>query len=287
MRANYSKTAQSMAVIRAIEYVRQEPADRILSDPWAVHFIPSRLWRAIASRKLPADLASAVIDRWIPGAQEYALCRARLVDDLTRELAADRLEQLVLLGAGFDTTLFRLHDCLNSVEVFEVDHPATQLVKAGTLTRMPAPYQARFVSVDFETEDFGERLRLGGFQPARRTLLTWLGVSYYLTPQAVMTTFEKAAALLAPGSRLILDHVPEGTITGTARSRAARNGVHEAARLGEPFLYGLDPARVADTVARFGFRVLAQYDPATLRARYCRRGRVPVDFMHVAYLERC
>ena len=38
-----------------------------------------------------------------------------------------------------------------------------------------------FVAVDFEIDDFEQRLRDAGFDPVRRTIVVWEGVSQYLT----------------------------------------------------------------------------------------------------------
>ncbi|MGH7224823.1 MAG: SAM-dependent methyltransferase, partial [Gemmataceae bacterium] len=144
----YSRTAEHMALCRAVEYSTRSPGRRILSDPWAIRLIPNPIWRTVASFALSSRIASAVYGWRMPGAQEYILARARLVDDCTREAARQGLEQLVILGAGFDTTIFRLRDCLRKVRVFEVDHPATQAMKVARLRRLTEPGRVVFLPVD-------------------------------------------------------------------------------------------------------------------------------------------
>lgn len=46
------------------------------------------------------------------------------------------IEQLVILGAGYDSRAWRLAPA--GVAVFEIDHPATQLVKQARARRAPA-----------------------------------------------------------------------------------------------------------------------------------------------------
>ena len=286
MRNTYSRTAQSMAVLRAIEYRGRPQREQILSDPWAWQFIPSIGWRLASGFPLTARLVSAAVRLWIPGAQEYALARARFVDDATARLAHEGLEQLVVLGAGFDTTVFRLRDQLNDVRVFEVDHPATQEAKRTMLGRQRLPHPVQFVSVDFERESIVERLQQVGFEPCRRTLLTWLGVSYYLTPDAANKTMDQAAHLLWPGSRFIFDFVPPEAQNGAMTDKALRSGLREATRLGEPFLCGLDPNSLPDRLGQFGFHQLGCYDYNWLRRRFCKGDRAPVRFMWIAEAER-
>ncbi|HLW66591.1 MAG TPA: SAM-dependent methyltransferase [Gemmataceae bacterium] len=286
MRNSYSRTAQSMAVLRAIEFQGRSKSQQILSDPWAWQFIPSVWWRLAAGFPLTARLVSTGVRWWIPGAQEYALARARFVDEATARLAAEGVEQLVLLGAGFDTTVFRLGDQLRSVRVFEVDHPATQCVKLEMLGRQRLPQPVQFVAVDFEVESFVDKLREAGFDPGRRTLLTWLGVTYYLSPEAVNKTVAHVAELLTPASHFIFDFVPPEAQSGTLADKALQSGLREASRLGEPFLCGLDPNRLHEWLAQFGFQQRGCYDHAWLRRRYCQSGRAPVRFMWLAEAER-
>jgi len=294
----YSRTAEYMAVCRALESKGRSPERRILADPWAIHFIPSIFWRAVASFRLTSRLVSGALGWWLPGAMEYILTRARLADDLTRDLIDQGLEQLVLLGAGFDTTLLRLQDRLRSVQVFEVDHSATQSVKKRILATLGVPgkalrRQALFLAVDFEKEDFVQSLLAAGFDRSRPSLVTWLGVSYYLSPPAVARTLRQVVELgrgtsATPGPKcavdswLIFDYALDSVLAGREPGRTARAGLKYLARLGEPFLSGLDPAGLDSYLAGFGLQLLHQYGQQELAARYCPTGRSPAQFVRVA-----
>src|SRR5579864_8792500 len=126
MRSNtdYSRTAEGAALLRALEQVRPV-GRRILNDPYAAAFLRQRSLNLIARSWLLSRFMVGFLNRWSPGAQEMLALRARLVDDLTVEMTAE-LEQIVILGAGFDTMALRIKDALQTVTVFEVDHPATQ-----------------------------------------------------------------------------------------------------------------------------------------------------------------
>lgn len=281
----YSRTAEAMAILRAMECSRK-PARRILTDPWAAHFVQNRFARQLLKHRLSLRLMSFLIHLWTPGVQEYALTRARLADDLTVRLVAEGLEQMVILGAGFDTTIFRLQDKLHGVCVFEVDHPATQRVKMAALSCIATPDNVRFIPVDFEKDDIARRLTMSGFQPSRFSLITWMGVTYYLTHEAVAKTLGQLADVCSPGSHLILDYAGEAALAGAQRGRAARIGLNQARLWGEPFLFGIDPAQATSYLAGFGFDLLVQYDRSQLQRLYCPPGRTPVDFMYIAWCVR-
>ncbi len=287
MRGNneYSRTAEGVALLRTLEQL--QPADRrILNDPYAAPFLQHPRLRWIARSWLLSRLMLHFLNRWSPGAQEMLNLRARLVDDLAVEMKTAGLEQIVMLGAGFDTMALRIKDALRTVTVFEVDHPATQVVKREAFARIGIPANVRFVAVDFERDDFVVKLRGAGFVPERRSLIVWLGVKCYLTMQAITRAMNQIAALGAPGTRLVFDYILVEVINGTSRNRDALSKARRMARLGEPWLFGLAPDQVPDYLASFGFKPIRDYGAADLRARYCPQRRMPTDYVRIVTCER-
>ncbi len=112
MRGNneYSRTAEGVALLRTLEQL-QPAGGRILNDPYAAAFLQHPRLRWIPRSWLLSRLMLRFLNRWSPGAQEMLTLRARLVDDLAIEMAVG-LEQIVMLGAGFDTMALRIKDAL-------------------------------------------------------------------------------------------------------------------------------------------------------------------------------
>ncbi|SDL16262.1 methyltransferase, TIGR00027 family [Arthrobacter sp. ov407] len=171
---------------------------------------------------------------------------------LQRHLAG--VDQLVVLGAGFDTRAFRLSS-EDRVRCFEIDLPRTQahklamLEKAGLSTRL-----ATYVSADFETENWMEKLMASGFDPARPAFFLWEGVTMYLDRDSVEATLRGIAGT-APGSVVAFDYFARETIA--SRSPYMRYARATARFVGEPLTFGIDntpPARksAADFVGSFG-----------------------------------
>ena len=89
--------------------------------------------------------------------------------------------QLVILGAGLDGRAWRLKE-LADVDVFEVDHPASQADKQSRLGRLePTARSVRFVPVDLSRDSLGDALTAAGHDRTIGT--TWIceGVVSYLT----------------------------------------------------------------------------------------------------------
>ncbi len=285
MRNGYSRTAEVMAVMRALEQFQPAPR-RIIRDPHASEFLIRPPFKLLARSRWLANPAMRAVAVWAPGAIEFLTIRARLSDDMAREMAANGLEQIALLGAGFDTMSLRIEDVLRGVTIFEVDHPATQAVKREVMGRIGAPENLRFVAVDFEKDDFVEELRRAGFAPARRSLVLWMGVTYYLTAQAMTRALCQIHTLGGAGMRLVFDYMLKEVVTGATRNRDALGKARIAARLGEPWLFGLDPAMVGDYLAAFNFKLLKDYDAEELRAKYCPERATLMNYIRIAVCER-
>jgi len=285
MRQGYSRTAEGMAMLRALEQF-QPASRRIINDPHASGFLIKPYFKMLARSRSLANLTSRAINFWAPGAQEFLTIRARLGDDIAAEMAANGLKQIVLLGAGFDTMSLRIEAALRDVTIFEVDHPATQAVKREVINNIGAPENLRFVAVDFERDDFVEKLRQAGFVAERHSLVVWMGVTYYLTAQAMTRALCQIHTLGAAGMRFACDYMLKEVVDGETRNRDALSKARAAARLGEPWLFGLNPAMVGDYLAAFNFKLLKDYDAEELHARYCPGRAAPMNYVRIVVCER-
>lgn len=285
MREDYSRTAEGMAMLRALEQA-VAPGERIIHDPFAKEFLINHHYRRLAGSPWLAYGTLLFLKVWAPGGQEFLTARARLVDDLAVKLSQEGMEQVVLLGAGFDTMALRIRESLRNVTVFEVDHPATQIIKREVMERIGVPENLRFVAVDFEQEDFTQKLRDAGFDPSRRSLVVWLGVSLYLTNKAVARALEQISTLGGEGTTLVWDYLLAEVINGMTTNRDALDKARRAAKLGEPWLFGLETSQVPYYVEQFGFHLLKDYTPEELREMYCPRRSTPMSYVRIAVCER-
>ncbi len=130
--------------------------------------------------------------------------RSRIADAI---VTSSEAPQVVLLGAGLDAYAWRNP----GKRVFEVDMPATQADKrARVVAAGLAETFCHFVPVDLETDPLLPALVAAGFDTATPAVVTWLGVSMYLTPASVASTLT-ALGELAPGSELVWEYaLPDG-----------------------------------------------------------------------------
>src|SRR3569833_1183533 len=118
-----SRTAQHVALFRALESVRRGP--RLFRDPYAAMALGHGYRLVVAFARLPGAGrrgARPIDRRWPAGPRAAAVVRTRFIDDRLEAALADGVRQVVLLGAGKDNHTCRLAG-MRSAVVFEVDHP--------------------------------------------------------------------------------------------------------------------------------------------------------------------
>ncbi len=168
----------------------------------------------------------------LSGARTQVTCRSRYTED---RLAATAPAQYVILGAGLDSFGYRA-PAAGTVRTFEVDHPATQEWKRARLAgaRIPVPDGVTFVPFDFETGTLTEALLDDGFDPSRPALVSWLGVTMYLTRPAIAQTLATIGTL-APGTEVVLDYLLPGPLRDELGQLYVDAVAPVAAERGEPW----------------------------------------------------
>jgi methyltransferase (TIGR00027 family) len=249
-----SRTARQNALFRALE-ARRPAADRVAYDPLAVTFLtPEFRALAVAGRVPPARrLIESVIDRRWPCVRGGVVARTRLIDEAVAA-ALPGVQQVLILGAGFDSRAYRLGQ-LRNVAVFEVDHPATQAAKRRVLLRHSGrlPANVRFVPVDFGADDPAAKLAESGFASGLPTLVLWEGVTNYLEPTSVDATFRFLASAIAPDSPVLFTYVDRAMLDGSAVFEGAATTLRAVRRVGEPLTFGLNPTEVSGYLRDRGF----------------------------------
>ena len=189
----------------------------------------------------------------LSGARAQVTCRSRYTEDRLAQRVHDGLTQYVILGAGLDSFAYR-GALAGRVQVFEVDHPATQDWKRRSLAaaRIPVPCSVTFVPFDFESGALTARLAQAGFDASRPALVSWLGVTMYLTKEAIGETLG-AIGRLAPGTEIIADYMLPAGMRDPAGETYAELVAPVAAQRGEPWLSFFTPGEMSALLERHGF----------------------------------
>jgi methyltransferase (TIGR00027 family) len=133
------------------------------------------------------------------------VARARFIEDLIIEESKKGIKQYIILGAGLDSFAQRRPDIASTLQIYEIDQPATQTWKQQRLTELGfgIPEWLHFVAVDFEKSSWWEQLLKAGFDSSQPAVIVCTGVTIYLTKEAIEATL-KPIVTLAPGSTLAM-----------------------------------------------------------------------------------
>ncbi|HEX7745103.1 MAG TPA: class I SAM-dependent methyltransferase [Micromonosporaceae bacterium] len=190
--------------------------------------------------------------------------RTVAIDDAVRERLGT---QVVIVGAGLDDRAWRMPE-LSDVEVFEVDHPASQRDKRSRVEGLqPLARSVRFVPVDFTRERLDTALQSAGHRPEEATTWIWEGVVPYLTRTEVAATVQALSGRSAAGSRLVVNYLSPSlsaafgrllawAMTATARKRSLWAD--------EPRRSSWTPRAMGELLTAYGFSVNRDDDLLTL-----------------------
>jgi methyltransferase (TIGR00027 family) len=248
------------------------------------------LAHALVGRELAALFEDVLRQSWLPEllpvARVTMVTRARYTEDHLLQRANAGIDQYVILGAGLDTFGYRRPDVLGALHVFEVDHPMAQAWKRERLRAagINEPVGVRFVPLDFERESLQEGLMRMGFRLDAPAFVSWLGVTQYLTPAAIQSTFDLLGSF-ALGSEVAVTYVvPDALRDDVDRTFADAAAALTAAR-GEPWLTFFHPAEFEALVQTSGFTSVEHFGPDEAAAQPYFHNRT--DHLRPQGLERC
>ncbi len=224
-----SSSAEGAALLRAVESMKPEN-ERVCYDPYAKDFLGSKKAFWLSQNDL---LRRFILDneRKTPGAFGCVVGRTRYIDDYLKACINAGIEQLVILGAGYDSRAYRFRELKGRVRVFELDKQATQKVKkekvAGIFGSLPD--NIVYVSIDFEKDGLDKKLFESGYDRGLKTLFIWEGVTMYLTAEAVSDTLAFMATNSGEGSFIIFNYIRGSIQNGTSEFEYVKlRKAHEA-----------------------------------------------------------
>ena len=255
-----------VAALRVLE--TRLPADeRLFGDAYAADFVPAWLM-CLLRRPRVVNAIMKRRERLVPGIRTMLLCRTRCLDDMLAAAIADGVDQVVILGAGFDSRGYRI-DGVERTQVYEVDHPPTQALKLERLRQRgrAIPSNVTFVPVDFETDDLETTLTEAGFRLDLKTFFIWEGVTQYITAEAVNNTL-RFVAKSAAGSTIAFTYIRQDVVDGTGVSEAFRKLLRRGETSGEPWIFGIAPAALEAFLRERGLELVEEVDAPEHRRRY-------------------
>lgn len=198
------------------------------------------------------------------------VARARYIEDLVVQQIDHGVSQYVILGAGLDTFAQRRPEVASKMRLFEVDEPATQAWKQRRLVDLGfnIPEWLRFVPMDFESGmSLWEQLAKAGFDKKRPAFVSSLGVSMYLTRDAIQSTLRDMAGL-APGSKFVMTFMLPLQLVDPEDQPGYQMAEKGARASGTPFISFFTPQEMLALAYEAGFSNAGHLSTASLAPKY-------------------
>jgi methyltransferase (TIGR00027 family) len=249
------------AVARAL--CRQQPPPLIFDDALAAGLAGDD--GQALSERIQTDVSRSQVlafSRWV-------CVRARFTEDLVDQAMAAGVDQYVILGAGLDSFAYRRADVRDRLRVFEVDHPASQAWKRHRLDQLNVgvPGNLVFSPVDFESQTLRETLQDSGFEFARPAVISWIGVTMFLSLDAINRTLATLADC-SPSTRVVLTYNQPREVLDDFSLRVTSALSAIAAEMGEPFVSLFVPDEIDNLLRGHGFGEIVHFGPQEARVAY-------------------
>lgn len=198
----FSETAIAIASLRALSYYETEKV-RNSNDCFAEIFLPDEKQASLNNPEL-----RGIIKKQIPkGMYEYVIARTKYFDKIYSDALNNNIEQIVLLGAGYDSRPYRFFNSIINTKIYELDAAPTQAYKLSCLKKNNIEIHQNicYTPVNFETDDPISALCSCGYEKEKQTLFLWEGVTFYLSNDTVTRMLSLLKDNSSCGSQICFD----------------------------------------------------------------------------------
>lgn len=256
-------TAETTALIRALHLLLDDDP-KIFADPLALTFLGSE--RTTALKTNPQMFQTPALR----SLRAVFVARHRYAEDELAKAVARGVSQYVILGAGLDSFAYRRPDLRQTLHVYEVDHPVTQQWKRQRLTELglTIPENLTFIPLDFEVQTLAEGLAASPFRPDEPAFFSWLGVTQYLTTDAVFSTLQDVASSAASDSEIVFQIILPPSTLSTEDQAVVAVASQLSAQRGEPWRSFFEPQALEVQLRAMGFTQVLHFTPTEATTLY-------------------
>lgn len=220
-----SKTAELSAMIRTLA-TKNIYGLQVFFDPLSKYFVGTRTRFIYLINSIHSLINPAF---WSKGMNSVgyllSLCRHRFIyEELKLEIQSSQI-QVLIIGAGYDTSYLMLKDKITTQQFFELDFPATQQRKKKILNRLfhETP-NLHFCEIDLKQKSVRHALAESKFNKDLPTFIIIEGVLSYLTKPEIeellkeLSTLSKQVKIIADYRKPALEEEQNDTAKKWTRS---------------------------------------------------------------------
>ncbi len=211
-----------------------------------------------------------ILKRYIPGTYEWVVSRTFLFDRIFKEALTLNFDQIIIMGAGFDSRAYRFIDYIKATKIFEVDLAPTQEKKIEILKEknIDIPDEMQFVAINFNKDKLDDRLFESGFKKDKKNLFIWEGVTEYLKDETVDATLNFIKENSMEKSLIAFTYIYRDVIEGNYKYYGSKKIANLVSKYGEPYHFGIPEGGINKFLKKLGFRVIKNYTPEELEKIY-------------------
>jgi methyltransferase (TIGR00027 family) len=255
MNDKISETAITTASLRALSNYETDVTVQC-HDEFAELFLPED--RQTALRTLNSR---EKIKEHIPkGMYEYVIARTKYFDGVFVDAIKDPIEQIVFLGAGYDSRSYRFNPLITTTKIFELDMKPTQDHKLACLRKnnIAVHHNISFIPMNFETDDPIAMLCQYGYDKAKQTLFLWEGVTFYLSHDTVTRMLRRLKEHSGVGRRVCFDFQ-----TVQCERELIQTGLQD-----EVIKFGIEAGKIVNFVNAHQYRVIEHITARDMERRF-------------------
>jgi len=193
-------------------------------------------------------------DRMMPGQWEGFGYRKVFINEQVKNAIEGGAEQVLVLGAGFDTLCLRLAPDYPSVDFYEIDHPATSQAKAKGVANCGSPENLQLVAADLANCSLSDALsHAPNWDSSKSSVVIAEGLLQFFDDADVHQLFREVAECVNPKSRFIFTHA-------ISQGRKLLQAILKL--YSEPFLSSVSSADLPEYIANCGWQVTSGIDDA-------------------------
>lgn len=262
-----SKTAEWTCLARAVSSL--EANSHYRSDDHIAQLLVPGFLKPLLHLALVRRLYRALSPK---GLYEYVIARTKYVDAVFKRALAEKVDQILIFGAGFDTRALRFQDAAGNTRIFELDVPVTQQAKIRRYQsqHLALPSNLVFMPIDFDRESLSTKLVEFGFRQDQKSLFLLEGLLMYLQPESVAATFRTIQEYAATHSWVVLDYVYASVLRNENFYYGEPQVVALMTRTGEQWHFGIEKGKVEQFLSTYGLSLIDRKDAAELERAYFR-----------------
>lgn len=280
----YSRTAQMVCFFRALSYYEEDESYKS-DDYLAPNFLPF-LFKVVLKIKLLRNNIRKKFSNL--GMYEYIIGRTKVIDNVFNKFSKE-MDQVLILGAGFDSRGIRFKNTLSDAVIFELDSAQTQQLKIKKINnqKVMVPKNLKMIPVDFEIESFSEVLNKNNFKNNQSSLVLLEGLTMFLDPTSIDNLFKEISNYCGKDSIIVFDYLYDSVLNDeTGHGEEVTKTVSS---LGEEYKFGIQKGRVEKFASQYGFELLDEFNADRLQNEFFSKksdNNKPIDLYSIVILKK-